>query len=133
MCVKLKNFSSADKIGITEEFISNLVEAFYTQVHEHKVLGPVFKKEVSGDWESHLAKMKTFWSSIVLGSGKYSGKPMQVHQRIEGITPEHFKLWLDLFKQTLENLKTSPEITQHFMLRAEQIAVSLQAGIFKAE
>ena len=122
---------SAHKIGVDETLISNLVEAFYGKIQENEELGPIFNKIVAGNWEPHLAKMKDFWSSVTLYSGKYQGKPMPVHQQIEGIEPQNFEVWLGLFRETLEEIAPSQEVVEFFMLRAEQIANSLQAGIFR--
>jgi len=118
------------KKEIDEAFISTLVETFYSRVHEDKTLGPIFDRVVDGNWEAHLDKMKKFWSSIILRSGKYSGKPMPMHQKITDIEPEHFKIWLSLFEETLNDISPSKEITEHFILRANQIGKTLQAGIF---
>ncbi len=123
--------SNAHKIGINEELISSLVDTFYNEVHKNEVIGPIFDKAIGDDWDTHLKKMKNFWSSVVLYSGKYSGKPMPIHRQLENINAEHFKVWLDLFHETLVKVAPSEEVVRHFMSRAEQIARSLQAGIFE--
>ena len=42
-------------------------------------LGPVFERVVGDAWEPHLEKMRAFWSSLVLASGRYKGNPMMAH------------------------------------------------------
>jgi len=124
------------EIGITEEFISDLVDEFYKRVHQNSLIGPIFEKAVDGKWEIHLAKMKDFWSSVLLGKAKYSGNPMKIHrelnQELGGIGAQHFRIWLDIFKQTLDEIAPCEKVVNHLMHRAEQIALSLQAGLSRS-
>ena len=70
-------------LNISEAMIRKLVEAFYAKVRTDAVLGPVFEAKIH-DWNEHLAKLSDFWSSIVLMSGRYKGRPMPVHAAILG-------------------------------------------------
>ena len=54
-----------------ESNVRSLVEAFYRRVDDDPLLGPIFSRELTGRWDEHLAKMTTFWSSLVLGSKQY--------------------------------------------------------------
>ena len=63
-------------------------------------LAPIFIHQTSGNWEDHLAKMKTFWRSVLLRSGEYKGKPVPAHQRLDGVSTEDFEEWLNLFTKT---------------------------------
>ncbi len=128
---RAKAEAEAREMGINEELISNLVDSFYSNIQENEELGPIFEKVVQGNWGPHLEKMKDFWSSVVLYSGKYHGRPMPIHKRLTDVNPQHFGLWLSLFNQTLKEVSPSENVTQHFMLKAEQIAGSLQAGMFE--
>jgi hemoglobin len=73
--------------------------------------------------------MCDFWSSVMLLTGRYKGQPMVAHMRLKMIRPEHFARWLDLFRQTATDL-CPPEIATLFIARAENIARSLQLGMF---
>ena len=95
--------SDAAAMGIDEDFISDLVDTFYASIRAHPALGPVFNDNI-GDWEPHLETMKRFWNSVALNSGTYSGKPMQVHMQVRGITRNQFPVWLGLFEQALRTL-----------------------------
>ena len=86
-------------LNISEAMIRKLVEAFYAKVRTDAVLGPVFEAKIH-DWNEHLAKLSDFWSSIVLMSGRYKGRPMPVHAAIPEISDEHFVRWLQLFGET---------------------------------
>lgn len=123
---------NAARLGIDDAFISELVETFYARVRAHPRLGPIFNGEIN-DWPAHLAKLKDFWASVAMNAGRYSGKPMPAHMKLEGITREDFGMWLGLFRQTLEDLAGSEETVDYFMQRAERIAQSLQLAMFGLE
>lgn len=116
-------------LGIDEAYISTLVETFYTRVRAHPVLGPVFDVAIS-DWGPHLETMKDFWSSVALGTGRYSGRPVPAHARHRHIQQVHFNLWLALFEQTLRDTAATPEAAAFFLERANRIAQSLQYALF---
>ena len=64
--------------GITDAMmVADLVETFYGRVRRDALLAPVFARVE--DWDGHLAKLRAFWSSVVLMSGRYHGQPMQAH------------------------------------------------------
>ena len=107
-----------------------LVDTFYAQVRRDPVLGPVFNGAIATEaWPAHLRKMYTFWSSVMLTSGRYKGNPVAVHQRVGGMTPALFGNWLDLFEQTAASLFTPP-IAEELAARARRIAESLRLSLF---
>ena len=119
----------ADSTGIDEAMIRKLVHAFYAKVRTDSEIGPIFAKAIGSDWDVHLAKMCDFWSSVMLMSGRYKGNPMTTHMRLKTVRPEHFQRWLDLFRATALE-ECPPEAASAFVLRAENIARSLQLGMF---
>jgi len=119
----------AAAMGIDEAFISNLVDTFYSRVRVHEVLGPIFNSAIE-DWDDHLPKMKAFWSSVAMNSGRYSGKPVPAHQKLTDVASEDFAVWLGLFEQTLKDIAPSPEVVPYFMERAQRIAESLKLTMF---
>ncbi|ONF97055.1 group III truncated hemoglobin [Sphingomonas jeddahensis] len=113
---------------ITEADIIKLVPAFYARVRQDAVLGPIFDGAVE-DWPHHLEKLQAFWSSVMLTSGRYKGQPMVAHVRHERhMTSENFGRWLDLWKQTSEEI-LSPELAASVQDKAARIAESLQLGV----
>ena len=114
--------------GITETMIRQVVFGFYAKIRTDAVLGPIFDHAIR-DWDTHLDKMCDFWSSVMLLSGRYKGAPMTAHMRVKAIRPEHFERWLALFRDTAREL-CPPEIATLFISRAENIARSLQLGLF---
>jgi hemoglobin len=121
------NWKSAPS-GITEEALGRLVGRFYERVRADSLLGPVFDGAI-GDWPGHLDKLQAFWSSVVLTSGRYKGRPMAAHLRhADAVTPERFQRWLGLWRETAAEL-LAPEAAAAIQEKAERIAQSLQLGI----
>lgn len=118
------------QLGIDETYISTLVETFYLRIRDHQVLGPIFSETIGHDWESHLEKMKGFWSSVARNTGRYSGKPVPAHQKLATVQEHHFTIWLELFRQTLVDTAPTPQAVDYFMERAHRIARSLQMAMF---
>lgn len=114
-------------VGVTEEMIARLVDVFYARIRRDPELGPIFNAAVA-DWDIHLAKLRAFWSSVTLMSGRYKGTPMAVHAVIPDIGPAHFAHWLALFRDTARYV-CPPQAAALFVSRAELIARSLQIGI----
>ena len=120
--------AEAAAIGIDAAFVSRFVEAFYGRIRSDPLLGPIFAERIS-DWPPHLDRMKTFWRSILMNSGEFSGNPMAKHIAIGGLEPRHFAHWLDLFYATLRELEQDPAATRTVGARARMIADSLLTGI----
>jgi hemoglobin len=113
----------------TEANIHDLVYAFYDRVRADPLLGPVFDAKLDGRWDTHLPKMVSFWSSLVLGTRGYRGNVQQAHQPLDGIEPAHFSRWLSLFLKTVE-ARYTPAAAVRFMEPALRIAQSLQLSRF---
>lgn len=118
-------------LGINEEYISTLVDTFYTKVRANPDLGPIFGSRIGGQWEPHLQKMKTFWGSVMLRTGAYGGKPMQVHIGVKEAKPQHFQTWITLFEETLEETAPNTKVVELFMERAMTMSDRLQSVMFK--
>ena len=114
---------------ISEDAIRHLVDQFYAKVRADSELGPIFEHAIRGDWEPHLAKMRDFWSSVMLTSGRYKGNPVAVHGRVEGIESELFDRWLALFRETCREL-FDESTAEAFQAKAARIAESLKLALF---
>jgi hemoglobin len=112
-----------------ETNVRSLVETFYRRVDDDPLLGPIFARELTGRWDEHLAKMTTFWSSLVLGSKQYRGNVQEAHRPLDDIEPRHFARWLSLFLNTVE-MRYEPAAAVLFMEPALRIAQSLQLSKF---
>ncbi|GJE55999.1 MULTISPECIES: group III truncated hemoglobin [Methylobacterium] len=116
--------------ALTEETLGLFLDAFYAKVRCDAVIGPVFAARIAdGDWPRHLAKIRDFWSSVLLKSGRYKGNPFGKHQAIGGLGLAHFERWLGLFSQTAAEA-FAPEIAAILSERANRIGDSLKAGLF---
>jgi len=122
--------AEAAAMGVDEAFISALVDEFYTRVRADDMLGPIFARAITGDWEPHLNTMKDFWSSMVLSTGRYDGRPLPKHMALPGLTPDHFTRWLELFYKTLQDTAPSQQAEDWFIDRAVRIAKSFQLSLF---
>ena len=115
--------------GIDEAMITCLVHRFYERIREDAVLGPIFSARIAA-WDLHLARMCTFWSSVVLMSGRYRGQPMQKHQSLP-VDARHFDHWLALWEDTVREV-CPPHAVDHFLEPARRIASSLELGVATA-
>jgi hemoglobin len=116
-------------IAIDEPALARLVEQFYTRIRQDPELGPIFNHAVD-DWPEHFAKLTDFWSSVMLGSGRYKGNPVAAHRKHAGrITPELFDRWLAIWKATTDELM-APGTAAALQEKAERIAESLKLALF---
>jgi hemoglobin len=119
----------AERTGITEAMIEQLVRAFYAKVRVDSVLAPVFEARIQ-DWEPHLSQMSAFWSSVALMTGRYHGTPMAKHMPLP-VDAAHFDRWLELFERTAREV-CPPAAEAHFVACARRIATSLELGVANA-
>lgn len=113
---------------INEELLRLLVDAFYAKVRKDKLIGPVFNGAIS-DWPGHLERLEAFWSSVMLTSGRYKGRPLPAHLKHAGsIRSESFERWLALWRETTGEL-FSQQCAAALQDKAERIGESLSLGI----
>ncbi len=87
----------------TKEDIELLVNKFYDKVNQDDLLSPIFNIHAKVDWSTHLPKMVTFWSGLLLDTNEYRGQPFDAHaKQKEHIYKEHFDRWISLFLATLD-------------------------------
>lgn len=114
--------------GITEESLRHLVNAFYAEVRRDPLIGPVFNAAIA-DWPEHLDKLQAFWSSVMLTSGRYKGRPLPAHIRhADAISPASFERWLAIWRKTTDALLDSRSAAA-LQEKAGRIAESLALGI----
>ena len=126
--VRTQKMAEALTSGVDDAFISQLVEQFYGAVRHDDLLGPIFAKHVQ-NWPLHLARMKNFWASIMIESGRFSGSPMQRHIAVGGLDETHFARWQALWGQTLTENSPSSDVAARFRAAARRIGESLLTGI----
>ena len=109
------------------EDVKLLVNTFYGKVREDKLIGPIFDERIQNRWPEHLAKMYTFWQTVLLGEHTYYGSPFPPHAKLP-VEKIHFERWLTLFSETLNELFTG-EIAVEAMWRANKMAEMFQFKI----
>ena len=115
--------------GLDETLIRRVVDRFYAAARKDEVIGPIFNHAVGDDgWPAHLAAIADFWSSMLLGSGRYGGRPMPKHLAIPDLDNRHFQRWLALFRRTVE-AECPPDLAALFVDRSERIANSFRMNI----
>jgi hemoglobin len=114
---------------ISEDGIRRLVDVFYDKVRVDTELAPIFDRAIAGDWNLHLATMRDFWSSVMLKSRRYKGNPVAVHLRIEGMEPQLFERWLEIFSETCGEL-FDESLAETLRAKALRIAESLKLALF---
>lgn len=119
------------EVTITADEIEALTTAFYARIRQHDILGPVFLDAVGSshtDWQAHEAKIASFWRNATGIDRSYSGNPMTVHGSNTAIQPEHFPIWLALFRNTAERI-LDPVPAAAITTLADRIGQSLSFGI----
>ncbi|MEQ9640329.1 MAG: group III truncated hemoglobin [Alphaproteobacteria bacterium] len=122
--------AQAARLGIDDAYISTLVDSFYSRIRADATLGPIFQDAIGDRWDQHMPRMKNFWASVAMNAGRYNGKPIPAHVKLNAVQREHFDIWLGLFRQTLEDTAPTPGAVPYFMERAERIADSLRFAMF---
>ena len=118
-----------EREGVDRVFIGRLVREFYRRVRQDDRLGPIFAREITGDWEPHLEKMTDFWCSVILKTRSYHGRPVPAHVKLKGVTEGDFDIWLSIFADTAGDL-CDPDTARVFIERAQRIAQSLKLAMF---
>ena len=111
--------------------IALLIDTFYAKVKISEVIGKIFTDVAKVDWEHHLPIMYDFWESVLFHTGPYNRNPMVVHKDLHSrhpLTAEHFKEWLRLFKETVDELFEGDN-AMIIKQRAESIATVMQVKI----
>lgn len=116
---------------ITETQIRLVVDRFYGEVRKDPLLSAGFAPIT--DWDDHLQRMRDFWSSLMLASGRYKGNPVALHLiHAARIHPEMFKRWLALWQRvTVDTLPA--DVAAELQLRASRIASRLSGALFGSE
>ena len=112
---------------ISLEDIKKLVNAFYEKVRKDELIGPIFNERIQDRWPHHLQKMYNFWQTVLLGEHTYFGSPFPPHANMP-VSHQHFEKWIELFKQTLDELFTGA-IAEDAKWRAAKMAEMFESKI----
>ena len=115
--------------GLDEELITSVVASFYASAREDALLGPIFNRVIPDEmWTAHMEVIADFWSTMLLGTHRYTGRPLPKHLAMDDLRDDHFVRWLALFRATVNSL-CRPPVAALFMDRAERIAQSFRLGL----
>ena len=113
---------------ITEARLRDLVHLFYGRVRKDPLIGPVFNRAID-DWPEHLERLQAFWSSVMLTSGRYKGRPLPAHvKHADSIDSVAFERWLALWREATEEVMPAAAAAA-LQEKAARIAESLSLGI----
>jgi len=129
LSVRVRAVTRFDRID--EAALAILVDRFYGRVRRDALLGPVFNRVIGTSdeaWEPHLARIRDFWSSVMLATGRYGGRPMSLHAALPDIGDRHFQRWLELFGAACAEL-FEPGPAGMLEEKAARMAQALRAGI----
>jgi hemoglobin len=129
MEARLRRSGMVTPAGLDEAMIRRVVGRFYGLAREDDLIGPVFRNAVPDDrWQAHLDTIVDFWSSMLLGTGRYHGRPMPKHLALPELTDAHFRRWLALFRFTVSEL-CSPGVAALFIERSERVGNSFRLNV----
>jgi hemoglobin len=82
-----------------------LLEAFYADVTRDPLLARFFD---GLDMPAHLARIASFWDTVVFDAGRYAGNVFEPHRQMPGLTAAHFTRWLAAFERTVDERHVGP-------------------------
>ena len=95
----------------TRDDLERLVRAFYTRALTDPVIGFIFVDVAKLDLEEHVPVIASFWETILLGAGSYSGGAFRPHAELHAkveLRAGHFERWLGLWRTTVDELFAGP-------------------------
>lgn len=111
--------------------IIQMVNAFYDKVNADDQISHFFNDVIKVDWDTHLPKMYDFWETTIFHKAVYSGNPIKVHQHVNSLSsmdPSHFKRWIELFIETVDELFVG-QYAEVAKQRATSIATVMQMKV----
>lgn len=84
-----------------DDDVREMVHTFYENAQKDDRLGYIFNDYANVDWDVHLPKMVDFWSNLLFQTGRYKGKPFQLHLSLP-IKKQDFYRWFEIFETTVD-------------------------------
>ena len=110
-----------------------MVDEFYKKLLSDKSISYIFTDVVKIKIEEHLPILVTFWSQLLFDTGGYTNNLTNIHLAIdkkEHLTPELFKIWLNYFYSTVDELFEGTN-SEKIKAQALQLATIMQIKIVK--
>lgn len=119
--------NTAKKDIETIDDIHLLVDTFYGKIRKDQLLGPIFDDRIQDRWPEHIAKMYTFWQTMLLGEHTYYGSPFVPHANLP-VENHHFQQWLSLWQETLDSFWEGAKVDEA-LWRAHRMAQMFELKI----
>lgn len=87
----------------TIEDIRQMVDLFYSNIRQNKLLKNIFEDVIQDKWDIHLEKMYRFWQTVLLDQHTYHGSPFVPHAKLP-VDTIHFQTWINIFNETVDSL-----------------------------
>ncbi|MFI9615769.1 group III truncated hemoglobin [Streptomyces sp. NPDC052023] len=107
--------------------VEGLVAAFYAEVLDDRLIGPLFTEVARIDVAQHLTIMVDFWESALLTPGVYHGNALRAHRELHAKSPlraDHFERWLHLWTAVVHRRHEGP-VAERAVTKAHAIARAL--------
>ncbi|MEM9916817.1 MAG: group III truncated hemoglobin [Bacteroidota bacterium] len=91
----------------SKEDVKRLIDAFYEKLLSDEEMAHIFLKVAKIDLPEHLPFLYSFWNNLLFATGEYHRNAMVKHLALNDAYPlneEHFRTWLGLFAQTVDEL-----------------------------
>jgi hemoglobin len=112
---------------MTRQRLSDLVRAFYSDLMEDELLGPLFLSVVGDKIDDHSERVLEFWSSAMLGTRAFRGNLFGKHMAIHGVERTHFVRWLGLWQKHTRRLFSPGEAT-----KLQRVAGGIARNLYRA-
>jgi hemoglobin len=114
--------SPSPSVDLQEGDLHEVLVTFYARLGEDDLLSSFFEQL---DMAEHIPRIEAFWSTIVFGSRRYSDNAFAPHQRLDGLTADHFVRWVGTLESVLDVRFRGPA-TERMKAAAHRIAYSMQ-------
>ncbi|MFX0546598.1 group III truncated hemoglobin [Roseovarius sp. S1116L3] len=120
---------TAEILGIDEAYLTRMVHFFVARVRADRRFSRFYAVEDPEHRARQVDRMISFWKSVALETGDYTGDLIEAHRHLRGVRREDFDRWLALFRATLDETAPTPEAARYLMIRAERVARKLETAI----
>jgi hemoglobin len=103
----------------------DLLLAFYAEIADDALLAPYFAEL---DMVEHVPRIASFWATVLFHTATYSGNAFAPHQRMPGLTPEHFSRWVATLERVID-ARFAGESAERMKMLGERIAFSMQVRL----
>ena len=115
----------AARADLREADLESIMTAFYDTLGTDPLVGPYFAPV---DMRAHIPRIVDFWSTMVFDTAAYGGNAFRPHQKLPGLTAEHFGRWLNILESTVDARVAGPSADRMKAL-AHRIAYSMQVRL----